>query len=109
MLGQTKNFLPSYLNRGYLKYKYNRTMDLDNIISELMNKNIMLSLRTNSPSFKKYGKQLRGRLTGQLWGIKAIGDIYNETVTALKIIRNSFESEIPTDDIDFIIEDKYVG
>jgi hypothetical protein len=82
-------------------------MDLNKIISELMNKNIMLSLRTNSPSFRKYGKQLRGKLTGQLWGVKAMGDIYNDTVTALKILRNSFESEIPADDIDFITEDKY--
>jgi hypothetical protein len=84
-------------------------MDLQKVISELMNKNIMLCLRTNSPSFRKYGKQLRGRLSGQLWGVKAIGDIYNETVTALKVIRNSFENEIPADDIDFIVEDKYAG
>jgi hypothetical protein len=84
-------------------------MDLTKIISELMNKNIMLTLRTNSPSFRKYGKQLRGKLTGHLWGVKAFGEIYNETITALKIIRNSFESEIPADDIDFITEDKYAG
>jgi hypothetical protein len=84
-------------------------MDLQKIISELMNKNIMLTLRTNSPSFRKYGKQLRGKLSGQLWGVKAMGDIYNETITALKVIRNSFENEIPADDIDYIIEDKYAG
>jgi hypothetical protein len=84
-------------------------MDLQKIISELMNKNIMLTLRTNSPSFRKYGKQLRGKLSGQLWGVKAMCDIYNETITALKVIRNSFENEIPADDIDYIIEDKYAG
>ena len=82
-------------------------MELNKIIFDLMNKNILLSLRTNSPSFKKYGKQLRGKLTGQLWGVKAIGDIYNDTITALTILRNSLESQIPADDIDFITEDKY--
>ncbi|MFL5729396.1 MAG: hypothetical protein ACJ75J_07900 [Cytophagaceae bacterium] len=84
-------------------------MDLRKIASELLNKNIMLCLRTNSPSFKKYGKQIRGKLTGQLWGVINIGNIYNETVTALTVIGKSSESQIPADDIDYIIEDKYAG
>jgi hypothetical protein len=84
-------------------------MDLKNTASEMINKNIMLCLRTNSPSFKKYGKQIRGKLTGQLCGIRTIGNIYNETVTAITVLGKSFESQIPADDIDFIIEDKYAG
>jgi hypothetical protein len=82
-------------------------MNLKKIAVELLNKNIMLCLRTNSPSFRKYGKQIRGKLTGTLKGVITIGNIYNETVTALTVTGKSSESQIPADDIDYVIEDKY--
>jgi hypothetical protein len=87
----------------------NYTMDLKKTASELIDKNIMLCLKTNSPSFKKYGKQIRGKLTAQLWGVRTLGNIYNETVTAITVIGKSFERQIPADDIDSIIEDKYAN
>lgn len=82
-------------------------MDLKKSASELIDKNIMVCLRTNSPSFKKYGKQIRGKLTSQMWGVRSLGNILTETVTAITVIGKSFESQIPADDIDYIIEDKY--
>jgi hypothetical protein len=75
-------------------------MDIKKLASELFDKNVMLCIKTNSPSFIKYGKQLRGKiLNSNLPGM--------ETITALTILSNSLEKTVPANDIDFITEDNF--
>lgn len=71
--------------------------DLTKITEELFGKDVMVCIRTNSPTFLHYGKQIRGTLKS----------IYTGTKNALKVFNNSFERDIPVEDIDFIIEDRY--
>jgi hypothetical protein len=83
-------------------------MELKKMAQELFNKNVLLCIKTNSPSFIKYGKQLRGKLTGQDWGkILTSNQLSFETVIALTILTNSLERTIPANDIDFITEDNF--
>jgi len=44
-----------------------------------------------------YGKQIRGKLKS----------LYEGTLKALKVFYQSTEREIPVDDIEFIVEDRY--
>jgi hypothetical protein len=75
-------------------------MDIKKLALELFDKNVMLCIKTNSPSFIKYGKQLRGRiLSSNLLGL--------ERITALTILSNSLEKTVPATDIDFITEDNF--
>lgn len=71
--------------------------NLKKVTEELLGKDVMLCIRTNSPTFVHYGKQIRGKLKS----------IYNGTKQALEIFYNSLEREIPVEDIDFIVEDRY--
>jgi hypothetical protein len=83
-------------------------MELKKLAQELFDKNVLLCIKTNSPSFIKYGKQLRGKLTGHDWGkILTSNHLSFETITALKILSNSLEKTIPANDIDFITEDNF--
>lgn len=71
--------------------------DIRKLTEDLFDRDVMLCIRTNSPTFVKYGKQIRGKLKS----------MYQETKNALKILYNSFEREIPIEDIEYIIEDRY--
>jgi hypothetical protein len=71
--------------------------DLTKLTEELFDRDVMLCIRTNSPTFVKYGKQIRGKLKS----------MYKETKNALKILYKSLEREIPVEDIEYIIEDRY--
>ncbi len=72
-------------------------LDFNKITEELFEKDVLLCIRTNSPTFRMYGKQIRGKLES----------IYNGTKKVLTILSNSLTKEVPIDDIDFISEDKY--
>lgn len=71
--------------------------DLKIIAQEHLEKDVMLCIRTNSPTFKVYGKQIRGKLKS----------FYLGTIKGLKIIYSSIEKDIPMDDIDYITLDRY--
>jgi hypothetical protein len=71
--------------------------DLKNKAESLFDKDVMVCIRTNSPSFIKYGKQMRGRLKS----------LYKEAQNTLKVFYNSLEREIPVEDIDYIVEDSF--
>ncbi|WP_028978806.1 hypothetical protein [Sporocytophaga myxococcoides] len=73
-------------------------LDFKKLTEELFEKDVLLCIRTNSPTFRMYGKQIRGKLES----------IYNGTKKVLTILSNSLTREVPIDDIDFISEDKYV-
>lgn len=72
-------------------------LDFKKITEELFEKDVLLCIRTNSPTFRMYGKQIRGKLES----------IYTGTKKVLTILSNSLSREVPIDDIDFISEDKY--
>ncbi|MCR6642290.1 MAG: hypothetical protein NVV82_25720 [Sporocytophaga sp.] len=73
-------------------------LDFKKITEELFEKDVLLCIRTNSPTFRMYGKQIRGKLESMYTGTKKV----------LTILSNSLTKEVPIDDIDFISEDKYV-
>lgn len=73
-------------------------LDFKKLTEELFEKDVLLCIRTNSPTFRMYGKQIRGKLES----------MYNGTKKVLTILSNSLTREVPIDDIDFISEDKYV-
>ncbi|MBO9698906.1 MAG: hypothetical protein J7604_01790 [Sporocytophaga sp.] len=73
-------------------------LDFKKLTEELFEKDVLLCIRTNSPTFRMYGKQIRGKLES----------IYTGTKKVLTILSNSLTREVPIDDIDFISEDKYV-
>ncbi len=73
-------------------------LDYKKLTEELFEKDVLLCIRTNSPTFRMYGKQIRGKLESMYTGTKKV----------LTILSNSLTKEVPIDDIDFISEDKYV-
>jgi hypothetical protein len=73
-------------------------LDFKKLTEELFEKDVLLCIRTNSPTFRMYGKQIRGKLESMYTGTKKV----------LTILSNSLTKEVPIDDIDFISEDKYV-
>ena len=73
-------------------------LDFKKLTEELFEKDVLLCIRTNSPTFRMYGKQIRGKLESMYTGTKKV----------LTILSNSLTKEVPIDDIDFISEDIYV-
>ncbi len=82
-------------------------MDLKLVSLEYYHQQIKVSFKTSSPSYKKYGKECTGKLTGRIWGDKLVptdmGDKkLVETVIALTLQLTDKEVNFPAEDIESI-------
>ncbi|MBX9852258.1 MAG: hypothetical protein K2X86_10950 [Cytophagaceae bacterium] len=70
--------------------------DFKALTLELFGKEILISVKTDSPSYQKYGDFIKGKLTGRIWGEDE--DTFH-TVTAISVFTEKGEVEIECEDI----------
>lgn len=68
----------------------------------LFGKQVQINLKSNSPSYSKFGTELIGTLVGRVWGQPNIYNFSEETVVAITIKTTSGNFTINCNDIEKI-------
>jgi hypothetical protein len=70
-------------------------IDFKALSLEFFNQEVIITLASETLSYKKYGKTITGKLVGRIWGEKFDHHKSISTVIALTILMNNEELNIP--------------